>query len=547
MSANLNGLRIWLAGSIPNDGDVDAPQRVRAFVAALAAAVFRAGGHLVHGSHPSLIPALLEAASRYRQETGRPAGLTLGVSRFFASEPAYATDLPAWRQEARVVEVPIVAADTELEMRERSLERLRVWLAGRCDAMVVAGGKWWRQAPHLAGLPTELSLALQRGLPVFLAAGLGGAAAGFLAAHPEILRHLRNGLEENANAELARLSAIDPLVARILDQLARLPLVTRPGRAAPFRILALDGGGIRGTYTAAVLAKLQQLTGQPIVKHFDLIAGTSTGGILAIGLGLGKEPEELLDLYQKRGRLIFPMTGRWQRLWRRLRHWWRAKFDASVLKRELERVLGRQAVLGESHCRLLIPAYNVTADLLKTYRTPLRRNHQSDHNQSAVDAALASASAPTYFDPAAMKGTLADYQGVDGGVWANCPALAALAEAVGSLNIPLESIHMLSIGTTYSPALAGQVRFQGKAGWAAKVASFLLKAQAQATVDQAQRLLGERFLRIDHATGGAELDDLRAVPELANLGESDAAVHEKAVAMHFLNGVETVSWKLANV
>jgi patatin-like phospholipase/acyl hydrolase len=86
-----------------------------------------------------------------------------------------------------------------------------------------------------------------------------------------------------------------------------------------FRILALDGGGIKGTFSAAVLAEWEKETGLRVADHFDLIAGTSTGGILAIGLGLGLSAEELLEFYKKRGALIFPVVGLHRRLWRTLR------------------------------------------------------------------------------------------------------------------------------------------------------------------------------------------------------------------------------------
>ena len=77
------------------------------------------------------------------------------------------------------------------------------------------------------------------------------------------------------------------------------------GRQFPFRILSLDGGGIRGAFAAAFLARIEQEIGSPITDYFDLIAGTSTGGIIALALGLGEPAARIRDLYEKRGSQIF--------------------------------------------------------------------------------------------------------------------------------------------------------------------------------------------------------------------------------------------------
>jgi patatin-like phospholipase/acyl hydrolase len=71
------------------------------------------------------------------------------------------------------------------------------------------------------------------------------------------------------------------------------------------RILTIDGGGIKGVFPAAFLATLENELGAPIGDYFDLIAGTSTGGIIAMGLGLGLTARELHGLYRDAGRRIF--------------------------------------------------------------------------------------------------------------------------------------------------------------------------------------------------------------------------------------------------
>jgi hypothetical protein len=125
----------------------------------------------------------------------------------------------------------------------------------RCDVVVAVGGRWWLENPIGAGIPIEFELAQSRGLPCFLLGVFGGAAAGYLKDNPEILRNLRNGLDKDHNEALATAPDAADVALRVVGQLGRLPLVRgKPGGGRNFRILALDGGGIKGTFTAAALA-----------------------------------------------------------------------------------------------------------------------------------------------------------------------------------------------------------------------------------------------------------------------------------------------------
>src|SRR5260370_14411966 len=125
-----------------------------------------------------------------------------------------------------------------------------------------------------------------------------------------------------------------------------------------FRILSIDGGGIRGIFPAAVLAGLERryAGGSSIAAYFDLVAGTSTGGILALGLGAGYAAGELLDLYLGRGCEIFPPLGGLRAWLRDKRHYARYLYDRDALQRLLTDKLGN-TLFGESKVRLCIPAF----------------------------------------------------------------------------------------------------------------------------------------------------------------------------------------------
>ncbi len=125
-----------------------------------------------------------------------------------------------------------------------------------------------------------------------------------------------------------------------------------PIRTERFQILSLDGGGIRGLFSAAVLAAIEEDLQTSIAKHFDLIAGTSTGGIIAIALGLGLSPAEIVSFYEEHGPRIFsnPLGIRW------LRQWVAPKYPVAALEGALRAILrdrltctdlGRQQTIGE--------------------------------------------------------------------------------------------------------------------------------------------------------------------------------------------------------
>jgi patatin-like phospholipase/acyl hydrolase len=308
-----------------------------------------------------------------------------------------------------------------------------------------------------------------------------------------------------------------------------------------FRILALDGGGIKGTFTAAVLANWENATGLRVKDHFDLITGTSTGGILAIGLGLGISAQEMLDFYKKRGPIIFPDTGFSRRFLRTLRQIIAPKFSQKVLRRELKSAF-RDYKFGEARVRLLIPAYDTLRGRIFLFKTAHAAHFRHDVEVPAVDVALATAAAPTYFKAA----KIAEHEGcgyVDGGVWANCPALAGIIEAVHFMGKRLDELDVCSIGTTCAPDSVRELAGAGLFRWGQKVVSLIMNAQVEAAHKQAMLLVGQhRFLRVNCVTrpGDYSLDSASEAEALAGLGRSVAVERDilERVKERFLNGVK---------
>lgn len=536
----LLGARIWLSGSAPQVGS----ESVVSFVREFSRMVFHLGGHIVHGSHPSFVPVLLEEAARFQADGGRKDCLALVVSRFW-SKANNQPSVERWDKNCVVYETPEVTGDSA---RERSLDLLRTWIAARSDAVVAVGG---RQDPT-SGVPREIELAHQGGLPCFVIGGLGGAAAQYAQFHRDVVGLLKNGFDDESNVRLATTSDLSGLVTMVVNQLTRLPLVRGHVLGGPsFRILALDGGGIKGTFTAAALSAWEKQTGLRIVDHFDLVAGTSTGGILAIGLAMGLTATEMLNFYRTRGPVIFPITTLPRSLKYAALRVFRPKYSQEVLLRELSSALYQSGVtkrLRDALCRLVIPTYHAVGGSIHQFRTPHHSALTGDADTPAAYAALATAAAPTYFAAAKVANMDVESAYFDGGVWANCPAMAAIVEAVCFLSVPPERIDVLSVGTTDEPFTVRQQVRAGILRWTPKMLRLLMSAQEESALRHAKLLVGEpRFFRVNTVTapGTYKLDGVKEITELAGLGVRAAMAPEVLVQVRsrFINGVRVVPWE----
>lgn len=306
-----------------------------------------------------------------------------------------------------------------------------------------------------------------------------------------------------------------------------------------FRVLCLDGGGIKGVFAAAALAQIEKQAQARIIDHFDLIVGTSTGGILAIGLGMGYSAHDLLKFYCERGPVIFPATvlvqhaGAWVR-----QLLWGPKLSHKVLRAELERLLGGRT-LGEARCRLVIPSYDAVGARIYIFKTAHASEAAHDAAVPAVDVALATSAAPTYF---AAANTKTGGRFVDGGVWANSPVMVAIAEAVAFLGVPLHDIDILSIGTTSRPFNIARHAKASALRWNVRLIDLMVEAQVEASQAQAKLFCPGRVHRIDFIApeGRFSLDDARpqALFDLANLGanEVNKRVNREYIRERFMNG-----------
>ncbi len=312
----------------------------------------------------------------------------------------------------------------------------------------------------------------------------------------------------------------------------------------PFKILSLDGGGIRGIYSASLLSIVeQQLTaGAPISSYFDMIAGTSTGGIIALGLSLNLSADRIEKLYKEDGKQIFKQKWwwrlpivRWQSL-KLLHHIFRPLYDSKRLEHFLHREFG-EAVLGQATTRVVVPAFMSPRAEITVFKTDHHPDFKNDWKTKVWEIARATSAAPTYLGGHGYK----DVIFLDGGIWANNPIMVAIIDALSAYDISPGQIEILSIGTgnhpfeiTLSNAKGGMWEWRE----AIKAAMFLTTDNVQA---QAGLLLGpEQILRLEPEGNAVniEMDDWEtAAGILPEMAEKHYGKFEEDIAYFFMEKV----------
>jgi hypothetical protein len=274
------------------------------------------------------------------------------------------------------------------------------------------------------------------------------------------------------------------------------------------RVLAIDGGGIRGLIPALVLAELERRAGRQVFELFDLVAGTSTGGILACAL-CAPDPlpaEQVVALYEQEGPEIFDRSV-WQRI-RSAEGLLDEKYDAAALDRTLERFLAGKR-LAESRPDLIVPTYDMAEPGPYFFKSRKAREQQTQDFPLTV-VARATSAAPTYFEPLPVRGRAL----VDGGVFAVNPAMSAFAEVLRFH--PGADVVLLSLGTgqrTRKRRFA-DIDDWGLVEWARPILDVVFDGISDAVDYQLRQVLGEgRYwrLQVELTRASDDLDD--ASPE----------------------------------
>ena len=249
----------------------------------------------------------------------------------------------------------------------------------------------------------------------------------------------------------------DILTENDLNSLLSDTVKSKIKKSTDFKILSLDGGGIKGLYAAKFLAQIEEKTGKLSGEYFDMISGTSTGGLLALGITRGIPCKQIARFYEEHGPLIFPYENWFMRKWR----WFSqvclgTKYENTELKAALKELLGDYLTMKDAEHLLCIPAFNITKGRPSVFKKPFGHYHR-DGRFTMMEVALATSAAPTYLPAVAIEGD----QYIDGGIFNNNPSMIAYTEAMDHFigenrenapdGIEYDNISLLSIGLPSQP------------------------------------------------------------------------------------------------
>ena len=256
----------------------------------------------------------------------------------------------------------------------------------------------------------------------------------------------------------------------------------------------VKGGGARGIYAAQMLARVEAALDTKIKDCFDLIAGTSTGSILAGAAAAAIPMADIVELFEHESPRIF--RKRW--FDPAVSILWRSRYSRHGLEDVLQRYVPCHT-LGQVETPLMITSADMATGGVHVFKSgylaELGGPYDRDDQVLLRDAILASCAAPTFFDPKEVGSHLL----VDGGLRANNPSIIALTEALSKFNKTVEAVRVLSIGTGHAPHMyRRRCRWGLLTGWGRdKLVSYTLSLQSQASTNMAGLILGQRYFRLN--------------------------------------------------
>ncbi|MBI9094919.1 MAG: patatin-like phospholipase family protein [Sphaerochaeta sp.] len=303
-----------------------------------------------------------------------------------------------------------------------------------------------------------------------------------------------------------------------------------------FRILSIDGGGIRGIFPAHILRCIEERLKIDLFDTFDMIAGTSTGSIIAAGVATGVSAADIVAMYKEHGAGIF-RKKRFFLPVKSIQPMFDSIYDSQYLEDVLIEVF-QDKRLGDIKKPLLLPSTDIGNGCVHILKSGYSKDFTRDKYVLVKDAVLASCSAPTYFNPHKLD----HYLLADGGLWANNPALAAVIDAQKRLEIAQDDIQILSVGTGHSKTMYGTNTAHKWGlinGWKHKeFISFVLSLQSQSALNYLKLMLRPgQIKRVDFESDlPMPLDDVSTLDDLISKADHKFSHESESIRTFIQNG-----------
>lgn len=302
------------------------------------------------------------------------------------------------------------------------------------------------------------------------------------------------------------------------------------------KILCVDGGGIRGVFAVAILKQIEEELGKPIGEAFDIIAGTSTGAIVASSIALQRKMGDLLEDYKVYGEKIFKRQAKVGLF--------RTVYSDRYMRRFFQAAFGH-LTLADIEKPLIIPAVDLSHGKPYVHRTNFgKAREENDLSIKLWDAVLSSCAAPVYFPPNNIDNK---FLSIDGGLWANNPSLVSITESIYHFQAKMEDIQILSIGTGQQRIdfTAEDEKDWGVKQWlpfqlpsmkvTPKLLDLALHLSSESISYHCEQFLGSNYLRINEDMGEeVPFDEIKYVARLIELA-NHCANSKKTEILHFIN------------
>lgn len=295
--------------------------------------------------------------------------------------------------------------------------------------------------------------------------------------------------------------------------------------------LALSGGGYKGLFSTHVLVELEKQLGCRIAKKFDLIAGTSIGGVIALALALEIPAEDIEKLFLENGKKIFK-----KRFFASNGLFFKSKYSQKGLYSVLSEIFRDKKISDLKH-RVLITSINYTDGKPQMFKTPHNDSLIKDANMKIIDVAMSTSAAPMFFPINSIE----EGDFVDGGLVANHPGFFAMVEAEKYLNQKIEDIYQLHIGTIsqkFTSSSSKYVLASSFFSWREKLFNLLFSCQEQSTDFLLKKYLGDKYYSIDslaveNQAKRIALDKVSKTSSKILRQKGDAAVKEYFGSEHY--------------